>query len=157
MRIIHLYRITGELFNLSPGLHGFHVHELGDLSDNCAGAGGHYNPFGRNHGAPYDEDRHVGDLGNIEFGELLEAEVSIQDHLVKLGGDTSVIGRAIVVHEGTDDLGRGGYEDSLTTGHAGPRAACCLIEAAEDSAAPGLSAVHAASTLTLALGVTLVV
>ena len=115
MKIIHLYRITGELFNLSPGLHGFHVHELGDLSDNCAGAGGHYNPFGRNHGAPYDEvggwvvapgvdgdcqDRHVGDLGNIEFGELLEAEVSIQDHLVKLGGDTSVIGRAIVVHEG---------------------------------------------------------
>ena len=91
------------------------------------------------------QDRHVGDLGNIEFGELLEAEVSIQDHLVKLGGDTSVIGRAIVVHEGgsilvwwrispavqydagTDDLGRGGYEDSLTTGHAGPRAACCLI------------------------------
>ena len=55
MRIIHPYRITGELFNLSPGLHGFHVHELGDLSDNCAGAGGHYNPFGRNHGAPYDE------------------------------------------------------------------------------------------------------
>ena len=46
------------------------------------------------------QDRHVGDLGNIEFGELLEAEVSIQDHLVKLGGDTSVIGRAIVVHEG---------------------------------------------------------
>ena len=54
-RIIHLYRISGELFNLTPGLHGFHVHELGDLSDNCAGAGGHYNPFGRNHGAPYDE------------------------------------------------------------------------------------------------------
>ena len=52
----------------------------------------------------YAQDRHVGDLGNIEFGELMEAEVSIQDHLVKLGGDTSVIGRAIVVHEGGDIL-----------------------------------------------------
>merc|ERR1712029_835196 len=39
-------RIAGELSNLSPGLHGFHVHEKGDLSDNCVAAGSHYNPFG---------------------------------------------------------------------------------------------------------------
>lgn len=38
--------------NLSPGLHGFHIHENGDLSDNCKGAGGHYNPAAMNHGAP---------------------------------------------------------------------------------------------------------
>ena len=38
--------------DLSPGLHGFHIHEKGDLSENCAGAGGHYNPAGMNHGAP---------------------------------------------------------------------------------------------------------
>merc|ERR1712227_253843 len=57
--------ISGELMNLSPGEHGFHIHENGDLSDNCKGAGGHYNPFGLNHGAPGAEERHVGDLGNV--------------------------------------------------------------------------------------------
>ena len=45
-------RIVGELSGLSPGLHGFHIHETGDLSDECRGAGGHYNPGGTNHGAP---------------------------------------------------------------------------------------------------------
>lgn len=29
---------------LAPGLHGFHVHEKADLSDNCKGAGPHFNP-----------------------------------------------------------------------------------------------------------------
>merc|ERR1712227_1193450 len=119
--------ITGELLNLSPGLHGFHVHEKGDLSDNCKGAGSHYNPFDKNHGAPWVEDRHVGGLGNIASNKAAVAVVRIRDHLVKLSGDTSVIGRAFVVHEGTDDLGLGGDDDSLTTGHAGARAGCCII------------------------------
>ena len=49
---ITFVRIVGELSGLSPGLHGFHIHETGDLSDECRGAGGHYNPGGRQHGAP---------------------------------------------------------------------------------------------------------
>merc|ERR1719350_104776 len=124
--------IAGELMNLSPGLHGFHIHENGDLSDNCKGAGGHYNPEGKNHGAPGSEERHVGDLGNIAVSEEEIAVVRIEDHLVRLSGDTSVIGRAIVIHEGTDDLGLGGEEDSLTTGHAGARAGCCIITQIEE-------------------------
>ena len=46
------------------------------------------------------KDRHVGDLGNIAVSDEEIAYVRIEDHLVKLSGDTSVIGRAIVVHEG---------------------------------------------------------
>jgi Cu/Zn superoxide dismutase len=39
--------ITGVVYNVDPdGLHGFHVHQFGNLSDSCKGAGGHFNPTG---------------------------------------------------------------------------------------------------------------
>ena len=57
--------IDGMVDGLSPGLHGLHIHELGDLSAGCASTGGHYNPTGAMHGGPADAVRHVGDLGNI--------------------------------------------------------------------------------------------
>ena len=49
--------LTG--FNSSDDVmeHGFHVHEYGDLSDGCTSAGGHYNPRGVKHGAPYENKR----------------------------------------------------------------------------------------------------
>lgn len=37
--------VEGTVINLTPGLHGFHVHELGDLSNGCTSAGAHYNPY----------------------------------------------------------------------------------------------------------------
>jgi len=39
--------------------HGFHVHEFGDLGRSCSAAGGHYNPTGKTHGAPTDQNRYV--------------------------------------------------------------------------------------------------
>ena len=41
--------------------------------------------------------------------------------LIQLSGPTSIVGRAVVVHADPDDLGRGGADDSKTTGHAGAR------------------------------------
>ncbi|KAF4984899.1 hypothetical protein F66182_17007, partial [Fusarium sp. NRRL 66182] len=49
------------------------------------------------------------------------------DKLVKLIRAESVLVRTIVVHAGTDDLGRGGNEESKKTGNAGPRPACGVI------------------------------
>ena len=53
--------------------------------------------------------------------------MTLQDSLVSLHGSLSVIGRAVVVHEGADDLGLGGHQLSNTTGNAGARLACGVI------------------------------
>ena len=129
------YRIEG----LTPGLHGFHIHETADFSNGCLSAGPHYNPFGKTHGGPNDEERHVGDLGNIEAGPDGVASGVIIDRLVKLSGPTSVIGRSFMVHADPDDLGRGDNslahvkppvngKVSKVTGNAGARVACGEIK-----------------------------
>ncbi|KAI9011818.1 superoxidase dismutase, partial [Hyaloraphidium curvatum] len=112
-----------------PGKHGFHVHEFGDNTNGCTSAGDHYNPFGKVHGAPEDEERHAGDLGNIEAGEDGKASGVIVDRMVRLEGERSVVGRTMVVHENEDDLGKGGHELSKKTGNAGGRLACGVIGA----------------------------
>ncbi len=117
--------IKGTITGLKPGLHGFHIHEFGDMSDGCKSMGGHYNPDNVNHGDL--EEGHVGDLGNITADESGKADFSIQAKRVDLIGDRSVVGRGIVVHEDEDDLGKGGDEESLKTGNAGDRLACGVI------------------------------
>ena len=86
-------------------------------------AGAHYNPLNKTHGALEDAERHVGDLGNVEAKRGV-AEYSAVDsqRLIQLSGPLSVIGRAVVVHADPDDLGKGGADDSKTTGHAGREA-----------------------------------
>jgi len=64
-------QIFGNVWGVSPGAHGFHVHELGDLRGGCGGLGGHYNPDGSDHGAAHDHagHRHAGDLGQAHANE----------------------------------------------------------------------------------------
>lgn len=120
-------KVFGRITGLKPGLHGFHVHAMGDTTNGCLSTGPHYNPWKKDHGAPEDENRHAGDLGNIIAGEDGVAELSIQDWKIPLKGPHSIVGRAVVVHADRDDLGRGGHELSKTTGNAGGRVACGVI------------------------------
>lgn len=119
--------VTGEISGLAKGLHGFHVHEFGDNTNGCISAGAHFNPYGKDHGAPTAQVRHVGDLGNVEASGDGVAKVSITDSLISLEGDLSVVGRTLVVHGDPDDLGLTGHELSKTTGNAGARVACGVI------------------------------
>ena len=48
-------QIEYTVHGLTPGKHGFHIHEKADFSNGCLSAGPHYNPHGKNHGAPWDE------------------------------------------------------------------------------------------------------
>ncbi|XP_024030215.1 superoxide dismutase [Cu-Zn], chloroplastic [Morus notabilis] len=116
-------RVTG----LTPGPHGFHLHEYGDTTNGCISTGAHFNPNNLTHGAPENEVRHAGDLGNIIANAEGVAEATIVDNQIPLGGPNSVVGRAFVVHELEDDLGKGGHELSLTTGNAGGRLACGVV------------------------------
>ncbi|KAL8617888.1 hypothetical protein ACOMHN_016544 [Nucella lapillus] len=120
--------VTGKITGLSPGKHGFHIHEVGDTRNNCQAAGGHFNPEGKTHGSPDDDIRHVGDLGNIVANDEGVAQVNITDRLIAFSGTHDIVGRSVVVHAEEDDLGRGGNEDSLDTGNAGARLACCVIK-----------------------------
>ena len=112
----------GIVKGLTPGLHGFHIHEFGDLSDGCASAGGHYNPEGVEHGGL--EHGHVGDLGNIKADDQGIARFQFKAPRVQLH---DIVGRAIVIHADTDDLGQGADEESTKTGNAGDRVACGVI------------------------------
>ena len=118
--------IKGIVKGLTPGKHGFHIHEFGDLSKGCESAGAHYNPDGVEHGSL--EQGHVGDLGNIIADKSGTARFQIKAERVEL---SDVVGRAIVIHADEDDLGKGGDEESLKTGNAGERVGCGVIRLRE--------------------------
>ncbi|XP_063954755.1 superoxide dismutase [Cu-Zn]-like [Lytechinus pictus] len=119
--------VSGTVTGLAPGQHGFHIHQFGDNTNGCVSAGGHFNPNAKTHGAPEDEERHAGDLGNIVADDSGTANVNITDRQLSLSGPQSIIGRSVVVHADIDDLGKGGHELSKTTGNAGGRLACGVI------------------------------
>ena len=132
--IIHLEqmnnntKIYGEIKGLTKNKeHAMHIHQYGDLTEGCDSTCAHYNPFEKKHGGRIDKERHVGDLGNIKANNLGIAKFEFVDKLIKLKGQYSVIGRAFVVHKDKDDCGKGGFPDSLTTGHAGKRIGCGVI------------------------------
>lgn len=53
-------RIDVSLTGLkSSGLHGFHVHEYGDMSDSCDSMCAHFNPYNKTHGCPGMKNRHM--------------------------------------------------------------------------------------------------
>jgi Cu-Zn family superoxide dismutase len=121
-------KIFGKISGLNKNSqHAIHIHESGDLTENCKSLCAHYNPFNKKHGGPNDDERHVGDLGNLSTDDNGYCQFEIIDKLVKLRGEYSVLGRSIVIHEGTDDLGLGGHNDSHITGHAGARIVCGII------------------------------
>ena len=110
------------------GLHGFHIHESGDLTSQCESMCAHFNPFGKTHGCPGMKNRHVGDLGNLQTDINGKAHYQITDNMIKLRGTkANILGRGLIIHADEDDCGQGGDEASLLNGNAGKRIACAII------------------------------
>lgn len=117
--------VSVQLEGLTPGTHGFHVHEKGDCSaPDAASAGGHFNPTSQPHAARDAPARHDGDLGNLEADASGKVQVKLIDSKLKLDGPESILGKAVIVHEKADDY------TTQPTGNAGGRVACGVVKAA---------------------------
>ncbi|MBC2602464.1 superoxide dismutase family protein [Puniceicoccus vermicola] len=115
-------KVWGTIKGLSPGNHGFHVHQYGDITAaDGTSAGGHFNPHHQPHAGPDAKHRHVGDLGNITANKDGVAEFSFIDTKLSIQGANSILGRGLIVHQGADDL------TSQPTGAAGPRVGMAVI------------------------------
>ena len=117
-------KTTIQIANAPPGNHGIHIHEKGDCADSGKAAGGHFNPGHVSHGLlPKDgaEHAHAGDMGNIAIGENGSGSLElILPGLVLKEGPRAIDGRAVILHEKTDDF-------SQPTGNAGGRIGCGVI------------------------------
>jgi Cu-Zn family superoxide dismutase len=116
-------KVVADLEGLTPGQkHAFHIHQYGDCSaPDGMSAGGHYNPEGHQHGLPEIDNRHAGDLGNVQADNDGKAHYEISVNNISVAGQKNpILGRGVIVHAKPDDGGQ-------PVGNAGPRLACGVI------------------------------
>lgn len=116
-------RIEASLSGLTPGEHGFHVHEVGDCSaPDATSAKGHFNPGSKGHGHHHGMERHAGDLPNLVADASGRATYRADvDMLTVDKGPMGIVGRSLVVHADPDDY------KSQPAGNSGKRVACGVI------------------------------
>lgn len=118
-------RVTAE--GLTPGEHGFHIHEKGECTPpDFKSAGGHFNPTGAEHGFDNPKGFHLGDLPNIEVEAdgTVDAIVTTANVTLKTGKDNSILdedGSSLMIHEKADDY------VTDPAGNSGDRIACAVI------------------------------
>jgi Cu-Zn family superoxide dismutase len=119
---------TPALSGLMPGIHGFHVHQVGscepkekDGKMGAAGAaGGHFDPAASNsHGAPWGEG-HLGDLPPL----YVDAKgISTQPVLAPRLKLSDLTGRSLMIHAGGDNHS----DHPAVLGGGGARVVCGVI------------------------------
>ena len=122
--------VKAKVEGLTPGLHGFHIHEKGDCSaPDGSSAGGHFNPTSAPHGDPSHASKHSGDFGNITADAkgvaTLDVKVPLSQLTLTEGSPVNALNRGVIVHTAPDDF------KTQPTGNAGGRLACGVITAAK--------------------------
>ena len=119
-------KISVRVHRLPPGVHAFHIHDKGLCEPpDFQSAGGHFNPFHKEHGLKNPKGPHAGDLPNLVVGADGTEDYETINTLVTLKpGKNSLLkpgGTSLMIHAGPDDY------LSDPAGHAGPRIACGAI------------------------------
>ena len=115
--------LEAKFQGLTAGMHAIHIHEKADCSSvDGKSAGGHWNPTFTNHGKWGNEGGyHKGDIGNFEVDESGYGKriMETTEWCIGCEDDTkNILGKAIIVHQGTDDF------ISQPSGAAGTRIIC---------------------------------
>ena len=122
-------KVVAKIEGLSPGKHGFHIHEKADVSSpDLKSAGPHFNPGGHKHGGPDSAEHHAGDLGNLTADEKGHAELEETFKGLTIDGPAGVVGHSVIIHQKEDDL------KSDPSGESGARIAGGVIEAGKGAA-----------------------
>ena len=117
-------RVEAQVSGLTPGEHGFHIHESGDCTaPDASSAKGHFNPGTKVHGHYASEVHHGGDMPNLVADAGGSAKYSAEISGLTLNGPTGVVGRSVVIHADPDDY------KSQPAGNSGKRIACGTIDA----------------------------
>lgn len=116
-----------DLKGLTPGSHGFHVHEVGKCEGDFSSAGAIYNPLGAKHGFLNEEGPMAGDLPNVVAGPDGTARAEMMSTYLHLNMDTDDTlfgsnGTAIVIYEKADDY------QTEPEGGSDKRVACGVIK-----------------------------
>ncbi len=120
---------TPKLIDLTPGLHGFHVHQNPDCAAGMKdgkqvpglAAGGHYDPAGVGKHEGHEGKGHLGDLPALTVGTDGTASTAVTAPRLKM---SDVKGRSIMIHAGGDN-----YSDQpAPLGGGGARIACGVIK-----------------------------
>ena len=116
--------VVAVVSGLTPGEHGFHIHDVGDCSSGDGmSAKGHFNPVGKPHGHPGMDERHAGDMPALKADPYGNAALETDLDIVTVSpGPTSIVGRGLIVHADPDDY------TTQPTGNAGARLACAVIQ-----------------------------
>ncbi|MBD3272141.1 MAG: superoxide dismutase family protein [Elusimicrobia bacterium] len=120
-----------ELHSFKTGTHALHIHEHAACEPpDFNSAGGHFNPFGTEHGFLNTQGHHAGDLPNITVDEDGTCSMSFVTNQITLRKNrkNAIIGgqgRSVVIHENPDDY----FTDPA--GRGGKRIGCGLIKPVE--------------------------
>jgi superoxide dismutase, Cu-Zn family len=118
--------VHAEISGLTPGDHGFHIHEFGVWSEDGLAAGAHFNPTKAPHAGPDSPKRHIGDLGNVTANANGNVTFDLDDQHLTFHGAHSILGRGVVIHEKADDL-----KTQQPPGNAGGRLAVGVVGVAK--------------------------